>query len=64
LAQTIRHNPWGAAARTTEIVAGWGEHDGVDALMSGVIDRARKDIAHRGRAEYAARIRSWRTASE
>lgn len=63
LAQTIRDNPWGPAARTTEIVVGWGEHYGVDALMSGVIDRARKDIAHRGRAEYAAQIRSWRTAS-
>jgi DNA-binding transcriptional regulator YiaG len=63
LAQTIRRNPWGPAARTTETVVGWGEHYGVDALMSGVIDRARKDIAHRGRVEYAARIRSWRTAT-
>jgi DNA-binding transcriptional regulator YiaG len=63
LAQTIRRNPWGPAARTTEIVVGWDEHYGVDALMSSVIDRARKDVARRGRTEYAERIRSWRTAT-
>ena len=61
LAQTIRHNPWGPAARTAEIVTGWGEHYGVDALINGVIARAREDVARRGRAEYAAQIRSWRT---
>ena len=46
LAQAIRRNPWGPAARTAENVAGWDEHYGVDLA---------------GRAEYAARIRSWRT---
>ncbi len=61
LARTIRRNPWGPAARTTEIVAGWGEHYGVDALMTGVIAHAREDVARRGRAEYAAQIRAWRT---
>ncbi|MGA2163259.1 MAG: helix-turn-helix transcriptional regulator [Solirubrobacteraceae bacterium] len=60
LAQTIRHNPWGPAARTAEIVTGWGEHYGVDALIGSAISRAREDVAHRGRAEYAAQIRSWR----
>jgi DNA-binding transcriptional regulator YiaG len=63
LAQTIRRNPWGPAARTAETVAGWDEHYGVDALMIGVIRHAREDIALAGRAEYAARIRSWRTQS-
>jgi DNA-binding transcriptional regulator YiaG len=63
LARTIRRNPWGPAARTTEIVAGWGEHYGVDALMTGVIAHAREDVARRGRAEYAAQIRAWRTRS-
>ena len=48
LAQTIRRNPWGPAARTTEIIAGWGEHYGVDVLMSEVIRRAREDITHQG----------------
>ncbi len=61
LAQTIRQNPWGPAARTAEIVTDWGEHYGVDALIGGVIARAREDIARRGRAEFAAQIRSWRT---
>ena len=42
-------------------MVGWGEHYGVDALMSGVIRHAREDITQRGRAEYAAQIRSWRT---
>jgi DNA-binding transcriptional regulator YiaG len=63
LAQAIRRNPWGPAARTTEIVVGWGEHYGVDALMTGVIRQAREDIVREGRAEYAARIRTWRTQS-
>ncbi len=63
LAEAIRHNPWGPAARTAETVAVWGEHYGVDALMTGVIRRAREDLTHRGRAAYAAQIRSWRTQS-
>jgi DNA-binding transcriptional regulator YiaG len=61
LAKAIRRNPWGPAARTAETVIGWGEHYGVDALMSTVIRRAREEVALRGRAEYAAQIRSWRT---
>jgi DNA-binding transcriptional regulator YiaG len=63
LAETIRGNPWGSAARTTETVVSWGEHYGVGALMSNVIHRARKEITRRGRAEYAAQIRSWRDQS-
>jgi DNA-binding transcriptional regulator YiaG len=61
LADAIRSNPWGPAARTAEAVAGWDEHYGVDALMFDVIRRAREDLALRGRAEYAAQIRSWRS---
>jgi DNA-binding transcriptional regulator YiaG len=60
LADAIRQNPWGPAARTAETVAAWGEHYGVDALMAGVIRSAREDLALRGRSEYAAQIRSWR----
>jgi len=60
LADAIRCNPWGPAARTVEAVAAWGEHYGVDALMSSVIRRAREDVTLAGRAEYAAQIRSWR----
>jgi DNA-binding transcriptional regulator YiaG len=60
LADSIRSSPWGPAARTAENVAAWGEHYGVDALMSGVIRHAREDVARRGRTEYAAQIRSWR----
>ncbi len=60
LADAIRRNPWGPAARTAETVAGWGEHYGVDALMSSVIRLARADLTRRGRAAYAAQIRSWR----
>ncbi len=61
LADAIRHNPWGPAARTTETVIAWGEHYGVDALMSNVIRNAREDLTLQGRTEYAAQIRSWRT---
>lgn len=60
LADAIRRSPWGPAARTTETVVAWGEHYGVDALMSRVVRHAREDVAHRGRAEYASQIRSWR----
>ena len=60
LADAIRRNPWGPAARTAETVVGWGEHYGVDALISSVIRHAREDVALGGRAEYAAQIRSWR----
>lgn len=63
LANTIRSNPWGPAARTTETIVAWGEHYGVDALMNEVIRRAREDITRQGRAEYAAQIRSWRAQS-
>jgi DNA-binding transcriptional regulator YiaG len=63
LAEAIRRNPWGPAARTAETVTAWGEHYGVDALMAGVIHHAREELTRRGRAEYAAQIRSWRTQS-
>ncbi len=61
LAEAIRGNPWGPAARTAETVAGWGEHYGVDALMIGVIRNARERVTREGRAEYASQIRAWRT---
>ena len=60
LADAIRHNPWGPAARTVEAIAGWGEHYGVDALMTSVIRRAREDVDVNGRAGYAKELRSWR----
>ncbi len=53
LAKAIRHNPWGPAARTTETIVGWGEHYGVDALMTNVIRHAREDI----NAARAGRVR-------
>jgi DNA-binding transcriptional regulator YiaG len=60
LAEAIRRNPWGPAARTAERVAGWGEHYGVDALLTSVIGHARGEVTRRGREAYAAQIRSWR----
>jgi DNA-binding transcriptional regulator YiaG len=60
LADAIQHNPWGPAARTAETVVAWGEHYGVDALIANVIRGAREEVALRGRADYAAQIRSWR----
>ncbi len=60
LANAIRENPWGPAARTTETVVGWGGHYGVDSLMTRVIDRAREEVTLRGRADYARQIRGWR----
>ncbi len=38
----------------------WGEHYGIDSLLADAIRRAREGVARRGRAEYAAKIRSWR----
>jgi DNA-binding transcriptional regulator YiaG len=60
LAEAIRSNPWGPAARTAETVAGWDEHYGVDTLMADVIRHARENVTLEGRAEYAAQIRTWR----
>lgn len=61
LATAIRRNPWGPAARTAEKVTSWGEHYGVDALITAAIRRAREEVGLRGRAEYATQIRAWRT---
>lgn len=60
LAEEIRRNPWGSAARTAETRVDWGEHYGVDALISSVIRDAREEISQRGRAQYAGEIRAWR----
>ncbi|HEY3829123.1 MAG TPA: helix-turn-helix transcriptional regulator [Solirubrobacteraceae bacterium] len=60
LVDAIRDQPWGPAARTADTVVSWGEHYGVDALIANAIRHAREDVALRGRAEYAAQIRSWR----
>lgn len=63
LTRAIRRNPWGPAARNTETITAWGEHYGIDTLMTNVIRNARQDTTLAGRAEYAAQIRSWRTQS-
>ena len=60
LAQAIRRSPWGRTARLVQAIASWGEHYGVDELMSSVIRRAREDIDEHARASYARQIRSWR----
>lgn len=60
LANVIRRNPWGPAARAAEKASSWGEHYGVDMLISAVIRNAREELGLRGRAEYAAQIRTWR----
>jgi transcriptional regulator with XRE-family HTH domain len=60
LADAIRRNPWGPAARRVETIVAWGEHYGVDALLCTVLRRAREQVDQRGRAHYAAQIRSWR----
>ncbi len=60
LAEAIRRNPWGPAARTAANVVSWGEHYGVDALIANVIRQVREEVAMSGRTEYAAQIRSWR----
>lgn len=60
LVDAIRDQPWGPAARTADAVVSRGEHYGVDALIANAIQRAREDASLRGRAEYAAQIRSWR----
>jgi len=60
LADAIRAQPWGPAARTVETIAGWREHYGVDPLMATVITRAREQFDLVGRERYAGQIRAWR----
>jgi DNA-binding transcriptional regulator YiaG len=64
LADAIRRNPWGTAARTAETVVGWGEHYGIDALISKVIRHARAELTQRGRTIYAEQIRAWRAQTQ
>jgi hypothetical protein len=63
LAAAIRRNPWGSAARTAERVTSYGEHYGVDALITDVIHRARTQIDLQTRAHYAQEIRAWRAST-
>jgi hypothetical protein len=55
LADAIRRNPWGPAARTTETITAWGEHYGVDALMSNVIHPPRTPRTHPQRTRRVRR---------
>jgi DNA-binding transcriptional regulator YiaG len=63
LANAIRANPWGPAARAAEQAVSWGEHYGVDKLIDRVIRHARDDVTIRGREDYAEQIRAWRKRS-
>jgi len=60
LGEEIRRDPWGPVARTVATICSWDEHYGVDALMAGVIRRARQQVDLGGRARYAAQIHAWR----
>lgn len=60
LAGEIERRPWGRVARIVEQITGWGEHYGIDAIMSTIVAEARAAIDHRARAGYASRIRQWR----
>jgi DNA-binding transcriptional regulator YiaG len=60
LADAIRQNPWGPAARSAESIVGWGEHYGVDPLLLTVIRHAREEVDRQARAAYADKIRLWR----
>jgi DNA-binding transcriptional regulator YiaG len=64
LADAIRRNPWGTAARTADTVVGWGEHYGIDALISRVIRHARAEVTQGGRTMYAEQIRAWRAQTQ
>ncbi len=61
LAAEIRRSPWGRVARTVEDIAGWGEHDAVDALMLSILERARAKAATDARQRYADHLRELRT---
>lgn len=43
LAEAIRRNPWGPAARNAEIVIGWRGHYGIDDALARVIAGARDE---------------------
>src|SRR2546423_8540941 len=60
IAQAIRENPWGRTARRVESISSWGEHYGVDELMSSVIRRARQEVDDHAPADFARQIRSLR----
>ncbi len=53
----LRRSPWGEVARRVERYLSYREHDGVSALFTLAIERARADAERRDRAEVASRIR-------
>lgn len=60
LAAEIRRQPWGNIARQVAEIISWGEHYGVDQLMSTIIERARQRFDDDARQRYAAQLRQRR----
>jgi hypothetical protein len=54
----VRRSPWGQVARRVEHYLLYREHDGVSALFTLAIERARADADEAERAEVASRVRS------
>lgn len=54
----IRRSPWGPVARRVERYLSYRDPDGVSALFSLAIERARTDADRADRAEVAARVRA------
>lgn len=63
LAASIRRQPWGPCARAVEAITGWGEHEGVDALLAEAVRRARRDVDTEARRAHGERLRTARTAA-
>ena len=53
----LRRSPWGRVARRVEQYLSYREPDGVSALFSLAIERARADADHADRTEVASRVR-------
>lgn len=63
LAHAIREGPWGAVARQVEQIASWQENYGADALLLGVIERAREAVRNEARQRYASYMRGLRKST-
>lgn len=53
----VRRSPWGTVARRVEQYLAYRDPDGVSALFSAAIERAREDAEQADRVEVAARVR-------
>jgi len=63
LAAAILDDPWGRVAQQTAAITAWGDHYGIDALLTEVVAAARRRFRERHRRADGERLRGMRAAA-